>query len=381
MLNQLLAPTRPQRWCSLSDEQGVFLSKKNDRKLVINIGKGMDAMEEDTHRLNGGQALAATAHTAVKSAAWWGAMGNFAWACVLTPVTAPLHLVAGAIGLSNETHFRLADKNIVYQSVTSHLNQWFSPIGRHLSRKTIDNSLAARMAITANRSWHSPALVDIFSIGCFAANAVEAAFRADLLRSIISLIYIAGLIALINLIERNYSLDSRCQSPGVFAGIKAWYQKTVSAPFKAVFANTGFWFPLGNAVTMVEQGVKTLLNPLGTIGFFIAACATVTAMKPLLQSMAKSAGLHLDGRMPSSTPPAPNRFRRALASGFEAAMAGVLGAKAGRAQRIGAVGDFIAAINSLSLGHYEIGIALACWGVSNWLLGGLSNKEAADAAP
>ena len=104
-------------------------------------------------------------------------------------------------------------------------------------------------------------------------------------------------------------------------------------------------------------------------------------MKPLFQSMARSAGLHLDGRMPSSTPPAPNRFRQALASGFEAAMAGVLGAKAGRAQRIGAVGDGIAAINSLSLGHYEIGIALACWGVSNWLLGSLSNKAAADAAP
>jgi hypothetical protein len=43
-------------------------------------------------------------------------------------------------------------------------------------------------------------------------------------------------------------------------------------------------------------------------------------------------------------------------------------------------GDGIAAINSVRLGHYEIGIALACWGVSNWLLGSLSNKEAYEAA-
>jgi len=58
----------------------------------------------------------------------------------------------------------------------------------------------------------------------------------------------------------------------------------------------------------------------------------------------------------------------------------MLGPKAGRAQRLGAVGDELSAINSVMMGSLLNGLAFGFWGGSNWLYGGLSNKAAAAAA-
>jgi hypothetical protein len=351
------------------------------------------ATSSNPRTLNFVQSVLATLKTAIGSPAAWGAAGSFAWAFVVSPVTAPIHLVAGVIGVSSETEHRLAKRGIAYKSIPTHMNEAFAPVGNLLNNIPAD-SVPGKIKKTLSDAWQSPVLaVHVGAVG-YAANTAEAlvrAGRAVLLgdtsqavalgaRAAISLLYVGGELAAANQVEGDLKLESHSNPEGVFAGVKSWYKNNVPKPVKAVFSNTGFWFPAGNAATMVDQGVKTLLNPFGAIGFGIATFAAVTALNPLKDAIAAK---FLKQQQPSenAAPAANQPWLVSAVGGFsEKVSEFVLGPKAGRAQRLGAVGDGLAAINSLMTGSPLNGVAFGSWGRSNWLYGGLSNKAAAEAA-
>jgi hypothetical protein len=343
------------------------------------------ATSSNPRTLNFGQSVLATANTAWRSPVFWGAAGGFAWAAYASPVTAPIHLVAGVIGLTSETEHRLAKRGIAYKSIPTHMNEAFAPVGNLLNNIPAD-SVPGKIKNTLSDAWQSPVLAEIVSAVGYIANTVEAALRGDLARAAISLVYFGGKLAVANQVEGDLKLESHSNPKGMFAGVKSWYENHAPKPVKAVFANTGFWFPAGNAATMVDQGVKTLLNPLGAIGFGIATFAAVTALNPLKDAIAAK---FLKQQQPNenAAPAANQPWLVSAVGGFsEKVLEFVLGPKAGRAQRLGAVGDGLAAFNSLMTGSplngaaLLNGVAFSSWGVSNWLLGGLSNKAAAEAA-
>ncbi len=351
------------------------------------------ATNPNLRMLNFGQSVLATANTAWRSPAFWGAAGSFAWAAYASPVTAPIHLVAGVIGVTSETEARLQEKGIAYKSIPTHMNEAFARVG-NLLNNIPEHSVPGKIQKTLSDAWQSPVLaVHVGAVG-YTANTFEALVRAGqavllgdtskavtlVARAAISLLYVGGELAAANQVEGDLKLNSHKNPKGVFAEVKSWYKNHVPKPVKAVFANTGFWFPAGNAATMVDQGVKTLLNPLGAIGFGIATFAAVTALNPLKDAIAAKF-LKQQQSSENAAPAASKPWLVAAVGGFSEKLSEfVLGPKAGRAQRLGAVGDGLAAINSLMTGSPLNGAALGSWGVSNWLYGGLSNKAAAEAA-
>jgi hypothetical protein len=328
------------------------------------------ATSSNLRTLNFGQSVLATANTVWRSPAAWGAVGSFAWACVASPVTAPLHFVAGVIGVTSEMQEGLAKKGIAYKSIPTRMNEAFAPVGNLLNNIPAD-SVPGKIKKTLSDAWQSPALTAIVGAGVFSANAFEAALRGDVPRTVISLFYVAGEGASVNLIESGLKLHSHENPEGVFAGVKSWHAEHMPERVKTVVKNTTSWFSTGNVGATLLQGPEKLINVFGIAGLAITAGASVVALSPLVLGTPKQKSSHDFG----SGDQQPLVVKAVV--GFAKK---VFGSQAGFAQRLGAFGDELAAINSASIGNFSNALAFCAWGIQKWMFGGLSNKAAAEAA-
>jgi hypothetical protein len=288
-------------------------------------------------------------------------------------------LTAGIIGVTSETEHRLRESAAelgleanAYESIPTHLNKAAAHIGS-IFNEIPEESQLGKIKVTLSDTWKSPAFA--VKVACV-ANTVEALLRGNYIRAGISFVYLCGSFAAAHQVENSLNIEGNQNPRGVFAGIRSCYSDRMPDRFKAVLNNTGFWYPAGNAATMLEQGVQTLTNPFGAIGFGIAAVATATALIPLFKKDQRQT--MSDG---SDVSP-PHQFWLVSAVGgfVERGLELTVGPRAGRAQRFGAIGDFLASVNSFTTGHPFNGVAFSHWGISNWQHGGLSNKAAAEAA-